>query len=105
MPRYEEMDDLLQRVRKTLGAEPRPETAPNPLPAGGVHVVNVPFVDARESLTCILGDALRLQASLTEDATGSLARSEHDELMTLLGKVLHELWLCESALRRSVAAE
>lgn len=105
MPRYEEMDSLLQRVRKTLGTESQPDAVPSPLPTGGIHVANAPFTEARESLTCMLREAGQLQASLTEDLTRSLARAEHDELITLLGKVLHELWECESALKRSVPVE
>ncbi len=109
MPRYEGMDDLLQRVRDRLevvnpgleaqtGAPAVPGRADRP-------ERNERYESTLEVLLLLLRDAEQLgELVLPEDLYG-LTREQREDLESILAKVLHQLWSCKAALDGVKTAE
>lgn len=107
MARYEGMDEILQRLSLRFGQEalppaPTPASEPAPLlpPASPVTAEPLHVRAAIESLARLRQEAERLRELLTEAARQQFSPDEQDELLALLGKVMHDLWSCETALQR-----
>lgn len=102
MPRYDEMDDLLRRVRNRLvGTETESEDAPPArLPIGLQRDED----QYERVLACT--QALLNQAELLRELTGMEALSDwsaaqREHVLTVLARVVRELWSAEVAVRRA----
>jgi hypothetical protein len=107
MPRYEGMEELLQRLNSRFG---QPNDAPLRVRAGppqgaGTQTESQQYALAIESVMRLLHEAEQLHALLNSETVRSLTSGEHDDLVGLLGKVLQELWTCEVALQRVATYE
>ena len=97
MPRYEGMEDLLQRVRQRLGVvDAEAEAGESALSADQ----NLHYRATLETLRLLMRDAEKLRALLEPGDLRRLTEEQHDELMATLGKVLRELWRCKAVLER-----
>jgi hypothetical protein len=97
------MDEILQRLSLRFGQTPAPSQAPaNPStrPVASVVTESVRYRAATESIGRLRQEAEHLHNVLTEPGGRHFSQPEHDELLELLGTVLHELWSCEVALQR-----
>jgi len=103
MPRYEEMDEILGRI----SGRPADELEPAPhSPGPGVDAM--PAISLRTSvhdsammaMRRLFGEAEALHELLAPEQVATMTQEQHDELLSLLGKVLQELWQCEVALQR-----
>jgi hypothetical protein len=97
MPRYEGMEDLLQRVRQRLGVVDAEAEAGESAPSAD-H--NLHYTATLEMLLLLMRDAEKLHGLLEPEHSRRLTEQQHDELMATLGKVLRELWRCKAALER-----
>jgi hypothetical protein len=102
MTRYEDMDDLILRLQGRLG---QPEQASEDgiralAPGAGMPPASGAYDEAVEQLVLTLRDAQACRLLFTPDRICTLPHQERDELLTILGQVLQELWSCESALQR-----
>ena len=106
MARYEGMDDLLKRVREHLStaAEPAGDegvVTKGPVPAA----IDDQYERAVDRLNTLLRDAVQFRDALSPSGGKALSHAEIDELLRLLGRVLAELWTCESALQHVAPIE
>jgi len=97
MPRYEGMEDLLQRVRQRLGVVDAEVEAGENVPSADQ---NLHYRATLETLRLLTGDAEKLHELLEPGHSRPLTEEQHDELMATLGRVLRELWRCKAVLER-----
>lgn len=101
MARYEGMDDILRHVQESLvEPAPGPESLRVPPPTLYSPVPDETYNLAVDGLMVLLRDTESLREVLLPGGMQAFSKSEHDELVSLLGKVLHNLWACETALQR-----
>lgn len=102
MARYEGMEDLLQRVREHLEVEGDAAMSPSGPAGSSANLLTreQPYESALENLLLLLHDAEQLRERLTPGRLHALPKEQHDDLQSLLNKVLQELWSCEAALQR-----
>lgn len=105
MPRYEEMDDLLQRVRDRLVDLPgETETAPSREESASSWDV-VPAEEQYDRvLACtqgLLRDAELLRELLGADYLDTLNAAQFEHILSVLNSVMQELWSSEVSLRRA----
>ena len=100
MPRYDGMDEILERLRGQMqvsqpavgevrGGEPR---------APSVTASDPSYATVLENVLLLLRDVENLRTLLTPQRLRSLTGEQEQELLALLGKVLQELKSCEAAL-------
>jgi len=95
MPRYEGMDDLLQQVRDRLGVlEQAPHPSEEPDAQEG-------YASLLEAVVLVVRDAGQLRSLLASEKLRAVTSQQHEELLSLLGKALRELWSCKAALERT----
>lgn len=96
MPRYEGMDDLLEQVRARLGVlDPVPRTEDDATELGQ-H-----FEAALEIVLLLVRDAGQLREQLGSGKVDRLTSEEREEIRSLIGKALRELWSCKALLERT----
>jgi hypothetical protein len=105
MARYEGMDEILQRLSLRFGQEspataPQVESALLPSPVSGVATERIRHRAAAESIDRLRREAVHLHEILIGTEAQQYSEQEKDELLALLGTVLHDLWSCETALQR-----
>ena len=105
MPRYEGMDDLLQRVRDRLGVMD-PQADPD---ADVPDLVNASsrseqYESILEVLLLLLRDAEQLGELVAPERLYSLTGEQHEDLQSILSKALRQLWSCKAALDRVTPA-
>ncbi|MBV9282240.1 MAG: hypothetical protein JOZ41_19335, partial [Chloroflexi bacterium] len=59
------------------------------------------YADTLEALLLQLRDAEQLRELLVELSLLGLTRDQYDDLTSILGKVMRELWQCKTALERA----
>ncbi|MGH2443095.1 MAG: hypothetical protein ACRDFX_08030 [Chloroflexota bacterium] len=104
MPRYEEMQDIVQRLslrfgQSTVEAE-RATAPPRPL-----HPENPYYVRAVEDITALARDAEQVHSSLNAEDLARMRPAEHYDLLKLLTRALAELESCERSLLKLAAYE
>jgi hypothetical protein len=106
MPRYDEMDEIIGRLRKRVDNSPDDTPSrPEPEVRGArrkplIGIANPAYEQAVELMTRILRDTERAQEMLAEMPEESLTAREHETLVGLTGRARKELWRCENALGR-----
>lgn len=100
MARYEGMDELLQRVREHLDAAEPPASGSQAGPIPGFPSGEQPYESALENLLLIMHDAEQLRGRLTPGRVHAMSREQHDDLQSILNKVLQELYSCDAVLQR-----
>jgi hypothetical protein len=101
MPRYEGMDDLLQRVRDRLGVMDLEEgSGADASAVPDASYRNEQYESALEVLLLLLRDAEQLGELVTPERLYSLTGEQHDDLQSILSKALRQLWSCKAALER-----
>jgi hypothetical protein len=103
MPRYDEMDDLLSRVRERLVGEVDPTETP--------AVASRPAYDTLQQdrqyeavLACtqaLLRDAESLHELLGSENVHILSAAQQEHVLSVLNSVMQEFWSSEVTLRRA----
>jgi hypothetical protein len=101
MARYEEMDEILQRVRMRLAQERvgPSATAIRPLPTMTVPLSDRTYEEILAAMQHLLSDAEQLTERLDAEAARNLEPQQRGHLVSRLGDVVQELRNCEAALR------
>ncbi|HEX6510493.1 MAG TPA: hypothetical protein VF221_22925 [Chloroflexota bacterium] len=103
MPRYEEMDDLLQRVRNRFAERPADAEQSREMGRPSVDVLKADgqYEGAVACMQALVRDAESLRDLLSSEHAQSLGSKQHEHLLSLLNSVLQELWSSEVLLRRA----
>jgi hypothetical protein len=103
MPRYEGMDEILERVRTRLGVEDTArQTGTGQGPSVQMAAPEGPYDRALEGLILLLHDAEQLRRLLSPEQIHILTPEQCDELRSILTKVQQELWRYEASLERAI---
>lgn len=101
MARYEGMDELLQRLRERLAvAEPKSKHANAASASTTVDRGDRHYADILEGLLLLMREAEQLRARMAPELLDALTEEQRGDLLTILGKLLRELWVCRAALER-----
>lgn len=106
MARYEEMDEIVSRLRRHLDTDSKSPVSAPPLDDRTarrkplIGIANPGFEQAAELMTRILRDAERARDMLGDMPEESLTAGEQEILASLGGRARKELWRCENALGR-----
>lgn len=103
MPRYEEMDDLLRRVRERLVNEAA-STGPTAAlyrPSWDVIRPDDPYERVLACIQALVRDAELLHELLGAEHVHSLSAEQHEHVLSILNSVMQELWSSEVMLRRA----
>ncbi len=101
MPRYDEMDDLLRRVRDRLvdaDPEAQPEAAQPWLSVAAQED------QCERVLACtqaLMRDAELLRELVAGEHLHALSAVQHEHVLSVLSSVMQELWSSEVTLRRA----
>lgn len=98
MPRYDEMDDIVRRVRDRL-VQGRPADVAPGLPFSAHATGRDDYAEAVELIMLALRHAQQLHEHLNPDAIHCITSDEHDDLVNLLGRVIRELQSCQAGLQ------
>src|SRR5206468_8104105 len=104
MARYEEMDELLDRVRERMAKRPAPvertpEEARSLLRLRLQDTQDTPEPNLVEAMQGLLNVAQGLHDLLAPESVEALPPAQQQELLSLLRKVLYELRTCQNALQ------
>jgi hypothetical protein len=107
MARYEEMDELLDRVRRRL--VDRPQSAENQ-ESEPTRLFDVVPRDDRfdQIMACtqmLMASAESLRELLASDTEGALTSEQQKHILSVLNSVLQELWSSEVSLRRAALSD
>jgi hypothetical protein len=102
MARYEEMDELLERVRERMAKRPAPvePSAEEARSLLRLRMQDAPEPNLTEAMQGLLNVARGLRDLLAPESVELLPSAQQEELLVLLRKVLHELQTCQNALQR-----
>lgn len=102
MPRYEEMDDLLRRVRERLvdGLPERAVVDAKPQSSPPVFSLEGQYECALECMQALLRTAEALREHVGAECAQTFTQEQHEHLLSLLSAVMRELWSSEVALQR-----
>jgi hypothetical protein len=99
MVRYEGMEDILQALRERLSEDTSSEPS-SVLPLSTeTDLRSGQDVETVELLVRLLGEARRLRERIEVEGVRGMTPREHEDAVALLGKILQELWRCESVLQ------
>jgi hypothetical protein len=105
MPRYDEMDDLLRRVRARLGPEEAPTEFQAPVvesrPALEAARQSRQYERVMDCTQSLLHDAEALRALLSPEQIHTFSATQHEYILSVLNSVLQELWSTEVTVRRA----
>jgi hypothetical protein len=103
MPRYDEMDDLLSRVRERLVDEATPSEPPAAASRPSLDMLQQDrqFEAALACTRALLHHAESLRELLGAENVHTLSAAQQEHVLSVLNSVMQELWSSEVTLRRA----
>jgi hypothetical protein len=103
MPRYDEMDDLLSRVRERLVDEAAPTETPAAASRRSFDSLQQDrqYEDVLACNQALLRHAESLRELVSAENAHTLTAAQQEHILSVLNSVMQELWSSEVTLRRA----